>query len=53
MKKLKWCANGCGVPPESPSLVICKKCQEKITKTLKDLVEGFDRQPKPTESRGV
>lgn len=31
---LKLCANGCGVPPAPPSLVICKACQDKITEFL-------------------
>jgi hypothetical protein len=35
-KALESCANGCGVPPVPPSLVICRPCQDKITKFLKD-----------------
>ena len=42
MKALKWCANGCGVPPEAPSKVICKKCQQEITKGLQALVDRLE-----------
>lgn len=31
---LELCANGCGVPPCPPSLVICCECQRKITRSL-------------------
>jgi len=30
VKPLASCANGCGVPPSPPSLVICGKCLDKI-----------------------
>lgn len=46
MKPLKFCANGCGVPPEPPSKVICKDCQHKITETLRKLVEKTDKKTK-------
>ena len=39
MKPLKLCANGCGVPPAPPSLVICKACQDKITAFLDSRVK--------------
>ena len=32
---LKLCANGCGIPPSPPSLVICRACQDKITARLR------------------
>jgi hypothetical protein len=48
-KKLKYCANGCGVPPDLPSLVICKKCQDKITKTLKDLLKKMESKEQSDE----
>lgn len=35
-RPLKTCANGCGVPPAPPSLVICKPCQERITRKLEE-----------------
>lgn len=41
MKPLKKCANGCEAPPKLPSLVICEKCQNKITKTLEELATGL------------
>jgi hypothetical protein len=34
-KPLETCANGCGVPPAPPSLVICRPCQDKITEFFK------------------
>lgn len=43
MKPLKLCANGCGVPPAPPSLVICKACQGKITETLERLASGMSK----------
>lgn len=39
-KPLKSCANGCGVPPAPPSLVICKPCTEKVGQTLRMLADG-------------
>lgn len=42
MKALKQCANGCGVPPCPPSLVICRECMDKIGATLKRLADGKD-----------
>ena len=38
---LKECANGCGVPPCPPSLVICRKCMDKISETLKKMVASY------------
>lgn len=43
-KPLRWCANGCGVPPKPPSLVICGACMDKITQTLKETLESMERQ---------
>lgn len=39
MKALKWCANGCGVPPKPPSKVICGECTAKIFKNLESMIE--------------
>mgnify|MGYP007039173139 CR=1 FL=1 len=36
---LKACANGCGIPPDPPSLVICRMCMDKISAKLKALAE--------------
>ena len=36
---LTTCANGCGIPPCPPSLVICRKCMDKISAKLKALAE--------------
>ena len=43
MKPLKTCANGCGVPPDPPSLVICRACQDKITAKLQTWAESMER----------
>lgn len=40
MKPLRKCANGCDCPPDPPSLVICKDCQDKITRKLRKMVKG-------------
>jgi hypothetical protein len=46
-KALESCANGCGVPPKPPSLVICGKCMDKITRTLEGELERMKaRAPK-------
>lgn len=37
---LKTCANGCCIPPCPPSLVICRKCIDKISAKLKALAES-------------
>lgn len=42
-KPLAMCANGCGVPPSPPSLVICRECQGKITKTLETMLARMER----------
>jgi hypothetical protein len=42
MKPLTTCANGCGVPPHPPSLVICRACQDKITEALERAVAHLD-----------
>lgn len=34
---LTKCANGCEASPSAPSLVICRACQDKITKKLEQL----------------
>ena len=51
MKPLATCANGCGVPPSPPSLVICRACQDKITRTLEDAVARFDATALPPPDR--
>jgi hypothetical protein len=46
-KPLALCANGCGVPPKPPSLVICGACIDKITRTLESELERMKaRSPK-------
>ena len=50
MKPLKSCANGCGVPPAPPSKVICKPCQDKITRNLEAMLARMDA-PRGTEGR--
>ena len=49
MKPLKSCANGCGVPPCPPSLVICRACMDRITRNLERLAGLRDgkHEPKP------
>jgi hypothetical protein len=42
-KPLKLCANGCGVPPDPPSLVICRACQDKITATLHQMLDDAEQ----------
>jgi hypothetical protein len=32
---LKLCVNGCGVPPQKPSWVLCKKCLDALTRRPK------------------
>ena len=34
-KPLATCTNGCNAPPDPPSLVICRACQDKITGRLR------------------
>lgn len=36
---LKQCANGCGVPPSPPSLVICRKCIDRISAKLREFAD--------------
>ena len=43
---LDLCANGCGVPPCPPSLVICRACTDKITKTLEDMIARMEARKK-------
>lgn len=31
---LQTCANGCGIPPCPPSLVICRKCMDKMNRPM-------------------
>lgn len=38
MGQFKKCANGCNAPVDPPSKAICRKCQEKITQTLKKMI---------------
>lgn len=45
---LETCANGCGVHPVPPSLVICGACQGRITRKLESLAGG-DGWPKDDE----
>lgn len=35
---LAECANGCGVPPSPPSLVICRTCMDKIGGKLEAMI---------------
>lgn len=42
-KPLDRCANGCDAPVCPPSLVICKACIDKITKTFEDLIERAEK----------
>jgi len=42
IKPLALCANGCGVPPAAPSKVICKKCQQKITHKLQEMLKEME-----------
>jgi hypothetical protein len=44
---LEYCANGCGVPPAPPSLVICAACRKKIGDRLRRWAgQGFvDQDP--------
>ena len=36
-RPLAECANGCGVPPCPPSLVICRACMDAITLELEEM----------------
>jgi hypothetical protein len=38
---LALCANGCGVPPCPPSLVICRKCMDRIGEQLERGAAGL------------
>ena len=38
-KPLKYCANGDGNPVCPPSKVICRKCLDKISSTLQEMVD--------------
>ena len=52
MKRLKRCANGCDRPPDPPSLVICRPCQDKITVSMEKILVGLKRRPdQPEEER--
>jgi len=44
-KPLKRCANGCDRPPDPPSLVICRECQDHITATLEVLLARMTPAP--------
>lgn len=46
MKPLPACANGCGVPPDPPSLVICRKCQDRISEQLQSIAERMSAREK-------
>lgn len=48
MKALKECANGCGLPPNPPSKVLCKKCQVEVADGLQKLADYLATK-KPTE----
>ena len=39
--KYKRCVNGCGAPPQKPSLVLCKKCLEELDKKMCILLNAF------------
>ena len=39
---LKFCANGDGNPVCPPSKVICKKCMDKISDTISDIILSMD-----------
>lgn len=38
MKALRFCANGDGNPVCPPSKVICRKCMDKITSSMEDII---------------
>ncbi len=44
-KPLNQCANGCGVPPCPPSLVICRACQDKVTTNLEQMIKRMENPP--------
>ena len=53
MKALKFCANGCGVPPDPPSLVICKKCKDKITLEFEQMIDDLKKEKEEQELAAV
>lgn len=46
-KPLARCAKGCDAPPKPPSLVICGKCMDKITRKLEAMVADSKRKTMP------
>lgn len=46
---LEKCANGCGVSPSLPSLVICRECINRISRNLERIAGRLDgeHEPKP------
>ena len=41
MKSLILCANRDGRPVSPPSKVICRECQEQITRNLEDMIANL------------
>ena len=53
MRALKLCANGCGVPPQPPSKVICGACTKKIGDRLRRwAAQGYVDNDPPTPGEG-
>ncbi len=44
MSDTRNCLNGCDRPIAPPSKVICKECQDKITRTLEETVAQLEAQ---------
>lgn len=44
MKALLFCANGDGNPVCPPSKVICRKCMDKISSNLKNIITDMKRE---------
>jgi hypothetical protein len=51
MRPLTKCANGCDRPPDPPSLVICRACQDKITRKLEAILARMDGREASEEAK--
>jgi hypothetical protein len=41
--RITKCVNGCDTPPAPPSKVICKACQNEITRKIEAMIEKLDQ----------
>ena len=44
MKALEFCANGDGNPVCPPSKVICRKCMDKISKDMENMITDMKKE---------